>query len=104
MNDEQLEEVAGGSVSETNQMHKALGEIYEFEGFEEYNQQKVLFYVPIDEVGDYLKKHFNIDSKMNFRIYDPSDHGFVTEGKANEYSRNGKSLTHQQVLDIISGK
>ena len=41
---------------------------------------------------------------LYFGIYDPSDHGFVTEGKANEYSRNGKMLTHQQVLKIISEK
>ena len=65
------------------------------------NQTKTYFYVSLDEVGDYLKKHFNIDAKINFWIYDPSDHGFVTEGAVNEYSRNGEKLTHPQVLDII---
>ena len=106
LNDEELEKISGGSVSETKQIKNALGKVYEVDGFQGNFNNPVKFktYVPIDEVGDYLKKIYNIDATINFGIYDPSDHDFVTEGATNKYSRNGQPLTHQQVLDIINGK
>ena len=99
LTDEQLDNVAGGTVSETYQLRKALGEVY----FVKDGQPAPFYtYLPENEVEQYLKKTYNIDATLNFGDYDPASHDYVTEGEPNQYSLNGKSLTHQQVLSIIN--
>ena len=106
MNDNELEKVAGGTTSEVGELSKAIGEIYPVNGFQGDFSHPVTFntYLPIDEIAPYLKKTYGIDAKLNLGKYNPAAHDFVTEGNANKYSRNGQTLTHQQVLDIIKGK
>ena len=48
----------------------------------------------LQELPNYLKKTYGIDAKISGRPdWDTGD--------ANTYSRNGETLTHKQVLDII---
>ena len=99
LSDEELDNVAGGTVSETYQLRKAIGEVY----FVKDGQPAPFYtYLPENEVAGYLKKTYNIDATLNFGDYDPASHDYVTEGDPNQYSINGKSLTHQQVLGIIN--
>lgn len=106
MTDEELEKVSGGTHYETSQIINAIGQIYKVNGFKGDFSHPVTFYtyLPLDEVEPYLKKTYGIDAKLDCGQYDPAAHDFVTEGGANQYSRNGQSLTHQQVMDIINGK
>jgi len=101
LNDEQLDNVAGGTSREMEDLRRTIGEVYL--EHDSYNHSYYT-YVPMEKLAPYLKKHYGIDATINLGEYDPSDHGFVTEGAPNKYSRNGQSLTHQQVLDIIKGK
>lgn len=106
LSDEDLEKISGGSVSETDQIRNAIGQVYEVDGFKDNFSHPVKFktYLPTNEVCGYLKKHYNIDATLNFGDFDPASHDFVTDGDPNKYSRNGQTLTHAQVLNIINGK
>ena len=106
LSDEELDKIAGGTYSETQSLRKAIGEVVTVHGFTGNFNNPVTFKrnLFIDEVAPYLKKTYGIDSKLDCGEYDSASHDFVTEGGANKYSLNGKSLTHQQVLDIIAGK
>lgn len=100
ISEEELDDVAGGTSSEMRDLIYAIGKVYlEHDSYHSYYT-----YVPMEELAPYLKKKYGIDATINLGEYDPSDHGFVTEGKPNTYSRNGQPLTQQQVLDIIRGK
>jgi len=103
LSDVELDNISGGTYSETQSLRKAIGEVVTVHGFEGDFSHPVTFKrnLFIDEVAPYLKKTYGIDSKLDCGESDPV---FVTEGGANKYSLNGKSLTHQQVLDIIAGK
>lgn len=106
LSDVELDNISGGTYSETQSLRKAIGAVVTVHGFTGNFNNPVTFKrnLFIDEVAPYLKKTYGIDSKLDCGEYDPASHDFVTEGGANKYSLNGKSLTHQQVLDIIAGK
>ncbi len=106
LSDVELDNISGGTYSETQSLRKAIGEVVTVHVFMGNFNNPVTFKrnLFIDEVAPYLKKTYGIDSKLDCGEYDPASHDFVTEGGANKYSLNGKSLTHQQVLDIIAGK
>lgn len=104
LTDEQLDEVAGGTVSEVYDLRAAIGKVRLVNGY--HNNQPAQFYTYLmeEDVAPYLKKTYGIDATLNFGQYDPASHDYVTEGNPNTYSRDGQPLTHQQVLDIIKGK
>ncbi|MBR4115819.1 MAG: hypothetical protein IKK40_07385 [Bacteroidales bacterium] len=84
LDDEQLEQVAGGTVRESWEIFQIL-------------KQKKSVRMGLYDLPDYLKNNYGIDAKIDG--YPDFD-----EGRANVYSRNGESLTHQQVLDIIKSE
>ncbi|MBR4383809.1 MAG: hypothetical protein IKP64_09655, partial [Selenomonadaceae bacterium] len=55
MSDEKLDNVAGGTVSETYQLRSAIGQVY----FVKNGQPAPFYtYLPEDEVAGYLKKTY----------------------------------------------
>ena len=81
LSDKELNGVAGGTVRESWEIFQVLNK---------KNAPSMGLY----DMPGYLKKNFNIDAKIDGR---PD----WDEGDANIYSRNGETLTHKQVLDII---
>lgn len=96
MSDDELDNVAGGTTSETYALKGAIGRIYYSEDW------NITTYLPDDKIASYLKEHYNIDATINVGKRCQDIHDFVSEGEANQYSRNGQTLTHNQVLDIIT--
>lgn len=102
LKEEQLDEVAGGSYSETMELIRAIGLVdirekrYSRRGsrYETVRRQ-----LEGGEVREYLKDHYGIDSIINFRA-----HSFLYDGQKNTYKKDGKSLTHYQVWDMIVEK
>ena len=99
LSDEELDKVVGGSRSELYEIFKAL----EKRESESYGQMWSLRQV-LDCVGsaafeekamkilpDILQKDFSIDSAISL-------------SGENQYRSNGGTLTHKQVLEMISGK
>ena len=84
MTNEELDNVAGGTVRESWEIFKILS-------------KKNAPSMGLHELPDYLKKNYEIDAKIDGR---PD----WDEGNANIYSRNGETLTHQQVIEIIKSK
>ena len=99
LSDNELDNVAGGTFDERADLQHAIGKIY----LSAWRDEEFT-YLPSDKVAPYLKEHFGIDATINQGKYLYALHAFVTKDKPNEYSRNGQTLTHQQVLDIINGK
>ena len=92
LSDEELEKVAGGTVSETIDIVMAVGKVSDKWGT---NQRG--FLCP-ESVARYLKERYGIDATLGGEFFD----GGTVSGEANQYSRNGELLTHQQVMDIIN--
>ena len=82
LNDEELDGVAGGTVRESWEIFQVL-------------RQKInISNMGLYDMPVYLKKTYGIDAQIDGRPdWDTGD--------ANIYSRNGETLTHKQVLDII---
>ncbi len=104
LKDEELDNVAGGTVSETNDLRRTIGEVRLVHGYYNNEPKDFYTYLSIGEVAPYLKEHYGIDATINLGEYYLAGHDYITEGAPNKYSRDGQSLTHQQVLDIIKGK
>ena len=81
LSEEELDGVAGGKLWEISEICIAAG--------------KRMY---IHEIPGYLKENFNIDAKIDGDTYT------LYEGQANIYKRNGETLTHQQVIDIIKSR
>ena len=93
LDDEQLEQVAGGTFNETTHLQAAIGWLPS-----RFN------YVVYKDIPQYLKEHYNIDVTLYYEnTNDRGDHWHNQED-ANIYSRNGQTLTHQEVIDIIGKK
>ena len=104
LNDEELDNVAGGTFFETRDLRNAIGRVYLVKSY--YDNQPIQFYskLPPNEIAGYLKSHYDIDATLSFGKYNSEVGLYEPGGDPNTYSRNGQSLTHQQVLDIIKGK
>ena len=102
LSDDELDNISGGYLSETIDIVSAIGEVYLVNGFHNNQPAQFYCYLPIEEVAPYLKEHYGIDAKINLGTYDPGAHDYISEGAANEYSFHGKTITHQQVMDIIN--
>lgn len=93
LSEEELDQVAGGSKTETWGIIHAIGKVHhKIMGKSVYRE---LDFVP-SKIAAYLKKHYGIDADLSS--------GFLCTGigsSDNTYSRDGKSLTHQQVINII---
>ena len=102
LNNEQLDSVAGGTCQETDELIRAIGPVdvrvkqghthYQTTYSTEHRQLKR------GEVADYLKNHYGIEADIS--------NGFLcfSDGSKNTYTRNGKSMTHAKVWDLIVQK
>ena len=96
MNNDELEQVAGGTNGEYKEIRKYLPVSYAPIS----NSCEVDIVIPMrpDEVEEWLKENLNIDAKIdNGAWYNPFD----SAGNPNVYSRNGQSLTHAQVVGEV---
>lgn len=103
MSDEELDKVAGGNMTEVNEIIMSVGKVVEHSGTYNGKPAKMMWYLDGNrEISSYLKKTYNIDSELDDG-WVPGSGGYYFEngGDPNTYSINGKSISHQQVLDII---
>ena len=109
MNAEELEKVSGGTVAEFTEIYAALEKKAGTVGVISEGLRTILDHIPGGKIGksvwnnggvriaeSLLKDCFGINSDMKIGVL-----GSGWGEKGNIYSKNGKSLTHQQVLDII---
>ena len=103
MNDFELDNVVGGTRAEVDQIVWAycntnLRNDYFFApGGYATKSGKYLAEVPILE--NFLKSDFNIDANISVGFY-----GSGMREKANTYSINGKSISHQEVISMINAR
>ena len=110
MNAEELEKVSGGTVAEFTEIYAALEKKAGTVGAISEGLRTILDHIPGGKIGksvwnnggvriaeSLLKKCFGINSNMSI--------GWVGTGyreSGNIYSKNGKGLSHQEVLNIIN--
>ncbi|MBQ4403090.1 MAG: hypothetical protein II857_01640 [Selenomonadaceae bacterium] len=87
LTDDELDQVAGGTGEETNELRSLFGfKINPLTEREYFRRNE-------DYVQFWLKNRLNIDATLNYKG------GWFTSAGPNSYSRNGESLTHAQVLE-----
>ena len=101
LSDEDLDNVAGGTYSETSEIIMLLGKVSEHNGFIDNKPGKFMWYLDDFELPGYLKKTYNIDAELDGYKQPGAGGGWIEECGANIYKINGKQISHQQVLDII---
>ena len=82
LSDEELENVAGGTLSETSEICRLITA----------KTNKRLYY---SEIADFLKRNYGIEAKLN----GIPDHN---EGTTNIYKLGERTITHAQVLETIN--
>ena len=102
MNIEQLDKVSGGTNGEYKEIRKLLPMITvenyypDIDGAVRFEDDK--YYMNPDEVRGWLKSKLGIDAKIDVGgMFNP----LSSAGKANVYTRNGKSLSHSKVIAEI---
>ncbi len=93
MEDEELDAVAGGTLNELRDLQKLF---YHYTDVQ--RKKTVTVYKSADWIKKWLKSRLNIDAEINHKG------GWFTSPGANSYSRNGESLTHEQVVAEIKAK
>ena len=93
LNDEELDAVAGGTLNELRDLQKLF---YHYTDLK--NGKMATVYKSADWIKNWLKSRLNIDAEINY------NGGWFTSPGANSYSRNGESLTHEQVVAEIKAK
>ncbi|MBR0288084.1 MAG: hypothetical protein IJQ82_03810 [Selenomonadaceae bacterium] len=94
----ELDEVSGGTNGEYKEIRKLLPMVEYFgrnKNSGKPEPAKHYRYLKPHEVELYLKNELGIDAKIDVGAwYNPLD----SAGEYNTYSRNGKSLTHSEVI------
>lgn len=100
--EEELELLAGATRQETDELIRALGPVdvrvkqgHAHGGVTYSTEHRQL---ERGEVADYLKKHYGIEADISNGFL------FFSDGSKNTYKRNGKSLSHHEVLEMIVQK
>lgn len=101
LSDDELDVVVGGTNGEYKALRNLLPTIT-FTQIDIYNNKMFKVektrYMDTNEVSDWLKANLNIDAKIDTGgWWNP----FNSAGEANTYSRNGNSLTHEQVIGEV---
>ena len=86
--DEEMEKVSGGTTEEFIDIAKFLPKITRVRYGHEMKD-----FMNKDQAQDWLKTNLNIDAEIGL-----GKTFFNIPGKPNIYSRNGESLTHEEVL------
>ena len=110
LNDAQLDQISGGTVAQFEEIYSALEKQAGVAGDISNGLRKILDAIPGGDIGTAvwrnaaaplaekaLKDCYGIDAYISIGWLGT---GFRESG--NRYSKDGKSLTHAQVLDIIN--
>ena len=101
LNMNELDSVSGGNNGEYKEIRKLLpmttvANYPDIDGAVRIEDDK--YYMNPDEVSGWLKKHLNIDAKIdNGAFFNP----LSSAGKRNVYMRDGQRLTHSKVIAEI---
>ena len=90
MSDEELDQVAGGTTGQTLEIINLIGRVVKDGNYD----RNLGFW----EVADYLRNNYKIEAQI---FYDTDYLGTGLGNKANTYTHNGKTITHQQVINVI---
>lgn len=94
LSDDELDNVSGGTTHETLEIISYIGKVY-CAGTNESG------YLKPESVARYLKLRYGIDATISWDIT-KTDYGTcLGEGSPNQYSRDGQTINHQQVMAII---
>ncbi|MBR1646421.1 MAG: hypothetical protein IJ685_06555 [Selenomonadaceae bacterium] len=96
LSDDELDNVSGGYLSETIDIVSAIGPVASGHGTNEKG------YLRLSSVARYLRNRYGIEATLGGTIEESDGLRAMIEGTANQYSRNGQTLTHRQVMDIIN--
>ena len=108
LTDEELDKVAGGTYAEAEELQALFG--YRVSN-NSYSRKKaksvstsssseiISYNKSFSEVESWLKEHLNIDANLHYTHFWP-----WTKADPNTYSRNGVSLTHEQVVAEVKDK
>jgi len=99
LSDEELDQVAGGTVGEYDELRDLFGTVKRHVSSGGRNAHTFEGRLTDEEIKSWLKEHLNIDAQINYKRWFPWQ-----DGDPNVYTRNGQSLTHEQVVKEIKGK
>ena len=99
LSDDELDKVSGGTVGEYDELRDLFGtvkrrvvgrrrSVHTFEGR-----------LDDEEIKSWLRSNLNIDAQINYKRWFPWQ-----DGDPNVYTRNGQSLTHEQVVAEVKDK
>ena len=93
LSDDELDNVAGGTMAESEEISKIIGYVRFPNG--------AYTYLPAGGgiMDEYLKDHFGIDAKT-----DGGDRWTRRQGSPNSYSYNGQQISHGEAVKIILNK
>ena len=95
LNEEQINQVSGGTCQETDDLIELLGKVKKVESHGEKYYRKLHRW----EVADYLEVHYGIITETHCGFL------FFSDGAKNTYRNlTGKSLTHKDVIVRIVGE
>ena len=103
LRDEELDQVAGGTYAEAEELQALFGYTV---GVSKAGKKRIRtsseiisYNKSFSDVESWLKEHLNIDANLHYTHFWP-----WTKADPNTYSRNGVSLTHEQVVAEVKDK
>lgn len=103
LSDEELDQVAGGTYAEAEELQALFGYTV---GVSKTGKKRIRtsseiisYNKSFSDVESWLKEHLNIDANLHYTHFWP-----WTKADPNTYSRNGVSLTHEQVVAEVKDK
>ena len=99
LSDEELDQVAGGTVGEYDELRDLFGTVKRHVSSGGRNAHTFEGRLNDEEIKSWLRSNLNIDAQINYKRWFPWQ-----DGDPNVYTRNGQSLTHEQVVKEIKGK
>ena len=99
LSDEELDQVAGGTVGEYDELRDLFGTVKRHVSSGGRNAHTFEGRLNDEEIKSWLRSNLNIDAQINYKRWFPWQ-----DGDPNVYTRNGQSLTHEQVVKEIKAK
>ena len=102
LSEEELDQVAGGTVGEYDELRDLFGTVKRrvgSAGRHGRHAHTIEDRLNDEEIKSWLRSNLNIDAQINYKRWFPWQ-----DGDPNTYSRNGVSLTHEQVVAEVKDK
>ena len=99
LSDEELDQVAGGTVGEYDELRDLFGTVKRHVSSGGRNAHTFEGRLNDEEIKSWLRSNLNIDAQINYKRWFPWQ-----DGDPNVYTRNGQSLTHEQVVAEVKDK